>query len=147
MIFILSALASSFLYSTDSVLAKIALDEMPFTVFMFIVSCMYIIIAISIYVVNRKDIHIYFTDILHHKYILIAIISIIIGTIIADALMWYALMKSTKQNIPLTTALIHTSPIFAAILVFFVFKKTINIYAFIGIIITVIGIIITVINS
>lgn len=147
MIFVLSALASSFLYSTDSVLAKMALDHMPFIVFIFIVSCIYIIIAISVYILNHKVINKYFTDTSHHKYILIAIIAIIIGTIVADAFMWYAIMKSSKQNIPVTTALIHTSPIFAVILVYLVFKKKINIYAFMGIILTILGVVITLFNS
>ena len=75
------------------------------------------------------------------------IIAIIIGTITGDYLMFYTINKSSKSNLPIAISLIHLAPIFSLFLVYFYFKKRLNIGSIIGIILVFIGTIIAIYYS
>jgi drug/metabolite transporter (DMT)-like permease len=94
-----------------------------------------------------KDIKSYVTNVKNNKPILLAIVSIIIGTIIADALMWYSIQVSSRKTLPIAISLVHTAPLISLLLVVLVFKETLNWKAAIGIFITVIGCVVTIMNS
>ena len=61
------------------------------------------------------------------------IIAILIGTLLADNLMWYSIKLSSKKNLPIIITLIHSVPILSFIIVYLFYR------AVIGIIISVIG--------
>lgn len=147
MFFIVTALTSSILYSLDSIYGKMALDDMPMYVFIFILSFCYLAIAIGMYVYNPGLLHDYLTQKNKSKYIFYAVLAIILGTIIADIFLWYSIKLSDKAYLPFTFALVHTAPIFALIFVYFFFGNLLNWKAILGIIITVVGIMITIIFS
>jgi sorbitol-specific phosphotransferase system component IIBC len=81
-------------------------------------------------VFNNKIINNYIFDKKNIKNIIYAIFAIIIGTLLADNLMWYSIKISSKKKLPIIITLIHSVPILSLIL---------DYRAVIGIIISVIG--------
>lgn len=146
MIYILAFLAT-FLYSFDVIFAKLALDNMPMFMFIFIMSILYTILGFVIYINNYKYINNYFINNSNKKYIIYSIINIIFSCILADFIMFYTIKKSTKINLPIVISIIHTVPILALILVYLVYKTKLNYKSIIGIIISVIGCIIAIYYS
>ena len=142
MIYIIPFLSSLF-YSSDVIWAKIALDQMP----IFILSIIYAILSVIIYLINPIYINNYITDKNNKKNIYYAVIAIVIGTIIADILMWYSIQKTQKKYLPIVISIIHSSPILSLILLYLVYKEKLDYRSIIGIIIAVIGTIIAVIYN
>lgn len=132
-------LLSSLAYSSDVLFAKLALDELPFNVFIFILVFCYFIYGIYIYIFNNKIINNYIFDKKNSKNIFYAIIAILIGTLLADNLMWYSIKLSSKKNLPIIITLIHSVPILSLILVYLFYNIILDYRAVIGIIISVIG--------
>lgn len=139
MLFLIPALAASFAYSTDVLFGKMALDEMSMYLFIFVVSCFYMILALIMLAWKPKYIVNYVSDKKNRKVILYAVIAIIVGTLIGDALMWYAVKSSTRAHLPLAIAIIHTAPIFSLILVCLFYKECLNWKANLGIVLMVLG--------
>jgi uncharacterized membrane protein len=134
---IVAALLSSFAYATDAVIAKKALDELSVDTFYFIVSAMYAVIFFVLSMYNGKK---YIASIVENpSSSYIAVAAVLIGTIFADLMMWLAIEKSSKTQLPLAIALIHSSPIIALILVttFFGIELTWNVI--VGVILLVTG--------
>lgn len=136
---LLASLAASFAYSTDVLFGKMALDEMPMYLFIFVVSCCYMVLALIMFIWKPKYISNYVSERKNHKAILYAIIAIIIGTLIGDALMWYAVKTSSRAHLPLAIAVIHTAPILSLILVCMFYKECMNWKANFGIVLMVVG--------
>lgn len=132
-------LLSSLAYSSDVLFAKLALDEIPFNVFIFILVFCYFIYGVYIYIFNKKIINDYLLDKKNIKTIIYAIIAILIGTLLADNLMWYSIKLSSKKNLPIIITLIHSVPILSLIIVYLFYNVVLDYRAVIGIIISVIG--------
>jgi drug/metabolite transporter (DMT)-like permease len=149
MIFIISGLLSALAYSSDSIFGKIALDGLPLNIYFIIISFIYTIIGIILTFFNYKNIIKYFykekeNNFYYFKY---AIIAAIIGTILGDYLMFYTINKSSKINLPIAITLIHLAPIFSLFLVYFYFKKKLNIGSVFGIFLVFIGTLIAIYYS
>jgi drug/metabolite transporter (DMT)-like permease len=147
MYFIGPALAASLAYGSDAIFGKLALDDMPMYIFIFILSFCYFILAIVMFVAKPNTVWTYLKNPKNMPYIGWALVAVIIGTILADICMWYAIKTSSKLTLPIAVALGHTAPIFSLILVLLVFKEALNWKAVAGIMLTVIGCIITVFYS
>jgi len=132
-------LLSSLAYSSDVLFGKIALDEMPFDVFLFLLGICYTVFSIFIYIYNYTKINKYLLDEKNRKYIYYAIFAIVIGTILADCLMWYSIKITSKMNLPIVITLIHSAPILSLILVYLCYNVILDYRAIIGICISVIG--------
>ncbi len=139
MIYIFSGILSAIAYSTDSIFGKIALEGMPLNIYFIIVSFIYMIVGITLSIIHKNQVIEYFNNIDNYYYLKYAIIAVIIGTITGDYLMFYTIGKSTEINLPIAIALIHLSPIFSLILVYFYFKKKLNWKSIFGIILVFIG--------
>lgn len=133
------ALSSAAAYSTDVVLAKLALDEMPMFMFLFILSGIYLFLGIIILVWKGREIRAFFQNKQKTQFIGVAIFGVLIGTLLADTLMWAAIQKSKKSNLPLTITLIHTTPIFSLFLVMWYYKVGINLHSILGLLLAVTG--------
>jgi len=120
---------------------------MPIFIFVFILSIIYAILSVIIYLQNPILINNYITDKNNKKNIFYAVIAIVIGTIIADILMWYSIQKTQKKYLPIVISIIHSSPILSLILLYLVYNEKLDYRSIIGIIIAVIGIIIAIIYS
>ena len=94
---------------------------------------------LHIYIFNNKIINNYIFDKKNSKNIFYAIIAILIGTLLADNLMWYSIKLSSKKNLPIIITLIHSVPILSLILVYLFYNIILDYRAVIGIIISVIG--------
>jgi hypothetical protein len=75
-------------------------------------------LLLYIYIFNNKIINNYIFDKKNSKNIFYAIIAILIGTLLADNLMWYSIKLSSKKNLPIIITLIHSVPILSLILVY-----------------------------
>lgn len=139
MIYIFSGLLAALAYSSDSIFGKIALDGMPLHIYFIIVSFIYTIVGIILTIIHRNELFHYFGNTYNYYYLKYAIIAVIIGTIMGDYLMFYTIGKSSKVNLPIAITLIHLAPIFSLFLVYFYFKKQLNIKSIIGIILAFIG--------
>ena len=140
------ALGSALAYSTDTVATKLALEEMPFPLFMFILSFLYTILGVILFAVNGKEIVSYFKS-KNIKPIGLAVAAIIIGTIFADFLMWKAISNSSRAQISTTIALIHLTPLFSLVLATLFFKQQSNWKIILGVVLTVIGSMILIVNT
>lgn len=137
--YFITSFISAFMYSTDVIFAKMALDEMPVIIFVFIISLLYALLGIGIYIYYSKKINNYILDSNNTKNITYSIIAIILGTILADLFTWYSIQKSSHINLPITIAIIHTAPIISLFFVYVTYKKNIDYRVIIGILISVIG--------
>ena len=142
MLFMLPALGASIAYSSDVLFGKLALDEMPMYIFIFILAACYTVVAICMYLYDRKTITGYIAKKQNLKHILLAVVAVVVGTIVADVLMWYAVKKSSHKHLPIANALIHTAPVFAIFLVAVFFRQYLQWKAIIGVILVIIGTII-----
>lgn len=136
---LIASLAASIAYSTDVLFAKMALDEMPMFVFIFIVAICYTILAAVMFLWKPKIIKDYLSDKSKIKPIGLAVLAVIIGTIIADFLMWYAVKSSSRAYLPLAIAIVHTAPILSLVLVCAFYKECLNWKANLGVILMVLG--------
>lgn len=145
---IISGLLAALCYSSDAIFGKIALDGLPLNIYFIIVSFVYFIIGLILFIYNYKECIYYYEKekLNNYYYFKYAIIAVFIGTILGDYLMFYTINKSKKINLPIAICLIHLAPIFSAILVYIWFKEIINIKALIGIILVFIGTLITINN-
>ena len=141
---VIPALLSSLAYSSDAIFGKFALNKMNMFVFTFLLSLTYAVLSIFLFIMQPKQLWQYITDKRNHKPIGWAILAIVIGTIIADIFMWYAIKTSSKMHLPITVSLIHTVPVFSLLLVYLIFKTRPNNKAVLGIFLIVIGSIIAV---
>ena len=141
MIFIISGILSALAYSSDSIFGKIALEGLPLNIYFIIVSFIYAIVGIILFLFNYKDVSIYLRREKENNYYYLkfAIIAVIVGTILGDYLMFYTINKSTKANLPIAFSLIHLVPIFSLFLVYFYFKKKISFGSMFGILLVFIG--------
>jgi uncharacterized membrane protein len=144
MLFIIYALLASIAYSTDVIFGKLALDNMNIIIFTFFIGLCYTFLSFIIYIFNYNKINSYLINKNNYYYIFYAIIAIFIGTIFADICMWYAINNSSKKLLPITVSIIHTVPVFSLLLVYFIFKESLNYKQIFGILLTIIGVIITV---
>lgn len=132
-------LLSSLAYSSDVLFGKLALDDMPFNIFLFLLAVCYTIFGIFIYIQNISKINNYLFSNKNRKYIFYAVIAIIVGTILADCLMWYSIKISSKKNLPIVITLIHSAPILSLLIVYLFYNVILDYRAIIGIFISVIG--------
>ena len=139
MIQIIFPLLSSLAYSSNVLFAKIALDYMPFTIFLFLVAVCYTVLGIYIYIQNTSKINNYLSSDKNREYIFYAILAIIVGAMLADCLMWYSIKISSKQILPIVITLINSAPIFSLLFVYIFYNTTLDYRAVIGIFISVIG--------
>lgn len=148
MIFIISGIIAALCYSSDSIFGKIALDGLPLNIYFIIVSFIYTIIGLILFLFNYNDFFKYLKreEKNNYYYLKYAIIAVLIGTIAGDYLMFYTINKSKKINLPIAITLIHLAPIFSVFLVYFWFKQQLNFRALFGIILVFIGTLITIHN-
>ena len=139
MLYIIYALLSSIAYSSDVIFGKMALEEMPMSIFVFILSFLYFILGIILYIWKRNEINDYIKKPDNYKNIFYAVIAIIIGTILADIFMWYAIKLSSRRKLPIAIALIHTAPILSLFFVYLFYGEILDYRSIMGIIISVIG--------
>jgi drug/metabolite transporter (DMT)-like permease len=139
MLFILPALGASLAYSSDVIFGKLALEEMPMYLFIFILAMCYLVLAIGMFILKPKEITSYFNQKANLKPTCYAVIAIILGTVLADILMWYALKVSSRKQLPIAIALVHTAPLISLLLVFVFFKQYLNWKSIAGVILTVVG--------
>ena len=146
MIYMISGICAAIAYSSDSIFGKIALQGLPLNIYFIIVAFIYSLVGIVLAIIHRNDIYKYIKkeNFYYFKY---AIVAVIIGTILGDYLMFYTINKSSEVNLPIAITLIHLAPIFSLFLVYFWFKKTLNIRAIFGIILVFIGTLISLYNS
>jgi drug/metabolite transporter (DMT)-like permease len=135
------------MYSTDVIFGKLALEEMPLFIFVFILSLSYGLLGILLYIYNPIIINNYIKDKKNTKYILYSILAIIVGTFCGDFLRWYSLKNSSRINLPIVMAIIHTVPIFSLFLVYIIYKKNMDYRSIIGIVLSVLGCAIAIIYS
>ena len=147
MIYILSGILAAIAYSSDSIFGKIALSGMPIYIYFIFVSFIYSIIGMILAIIHKKEIFEYIKTPSNLYFIQFAILAVVIGTIIGDFLMFYTIDKSTKTNLPIAICLIHLAPIFSLFLVYFFFKKSLNLKAIFGIFLVFIGTLIAIFNS
>jgi drug/metabolite transporter (DMT)-like permease len=145
--FFISAFGSAIAYGTDAIFGKLALNDMPLEIFIFLLAVVYSFIAVGMFVIYRKSIYAYFVNNEHLPAVAWAVVAIIVGTVIADILMWKAINLSKTWQLPITVAIIHTAPIFSLVFVILYYKQSINIKAIAGICLTVIGCALMIINS
>lgn len=136
---ILASLGASLAYSTDVLFGKMALEEMPMFVFVFILALCYTVLAMIMFLVKPDVLKQYLTEKKNIKPISLAVIAVIVGTIVADVLMWFAVKKSSRKHLPLAIAIIHTAPILSLILVCTFYKECLNWKANLGIVLMVLG--------
>lgn len=141
------ALASSLAYSSDVVWGKMALDEMPMYVFVFLLAACYTVVGITMLALSPRSITGYISNKKNLRFLGLAIVAIVIGTLLADVLMWYAIKVSPKRSLPAVVTLIHTAPIFSLVLVWMVYNEAIDWRAVMGIVMAVAGCILTVFYS
>ena len=139
MIYILSGILAALAYSSDSIFGKIALEGMPLNIYFIIVAFIYTIVGIVLTIIHKNEVIEYFNNPNNYYYFKYAIIAVIIGTIMGDYLMFYTIDKSSEINLPIAITLIHLAPIFSLFLVYFYFKKKLNIKSIIGIIMAFFG--------
>ena len=139
MLYIIYALLSSIAYSSDVIFGKMALEEMPMSIFVFILSFLYFILGIILYIWKRNEINDYIKKPDNYKNIFYAVIAIVIGTILADIFMWYAIKLSSRRKLPIAIALIHTAPILSLFFVYLFYGEILDYRSIMGIIISVIG--------
>lgn len=137
--YIITSILSSIMYSSDVIFGKLALEEMPIFIFVFILSISYGLLGILLYIYNPIIINKYIKDKKNTKNILYSILAIIIGTFCGDFLMWYSIKNSSRINLPIAMAIIHTVPIFSLFLVYIIYKKNIDYRSIIGIVLSVLG--------
>jgi len=135
----LFSLLSSLAYSSDVLFGKLALDEMPFEIFLFFLSICYTIFGIVIYIYNYSKINNYILQLKNRNIIYYAIFAIVVGTILADCFMWYAIKISSKISLPIVITLIHSAPILSLLIVYIYYKVSLDYRAILGIFISVIG--------
>lgn len=136
---LVASLGASVAYSTDVLFGKMALDEMPMFVFIFILALCYAILAVVMIVLKPDTLKNYLIEKQNIKPIGLAVIAVILGTIVADVLMWLAVKKSSRKQLPLAIAIIHTAPILSLILVCMFYKECLNWKANLGIVLMVLG--------
>jgi drug/metabolite transporter (DMT)-like permease len=146
MIYIISGISAAIAYSTDSIFGKIALEGLPLNIYFIIVAFIYSIVGITLAIIHRNDIYKYVKK-ENYYYLKYAILAVIFGTILGDYLMFYTINKSSKINLPIAISLIHLAPIFSLFLVYFWFKKQLNIRSIFGILLVFIGTLIAIYYS
>lgn len=141
MIYVISGICAALAYSTDSIFGKIALEGLPLNIYFIIVAFVYSIVGIVLAIIHRNDIYKYLKkeNVNNYYYLKYAILAVVIGTILGDYLMFYTIDKSSEVTLPIAISLIHLAPIFSLFLVYFWFKKQMNIKAIFGIILVFIG--------
>jgi drug/metabolite transporter (DMT)-like permease len=132
------ALSSALAYSTDAVTGKLVLDNMPFPVFMFILSILYAMLGVVLWSCHWKSYCEYFAK-ANWRIIALAIVSILIGTILADYLMWKAIHTSKNHQVALTICLIHLTPVFALIIAVGFWKHPVTLQLVIGFSLAMVG--------
>lgn len=145
--FFVLALLSALAYGTDVIFGKVALNEMPMIIFIFLLAFIYSIIAIIIFIIYNKKIISYVKSGTNTKSILFASFAIIVGTIIADFLMWKSIQMSKTFQLPLTVTIIHLAPVFSLIFVIIFYKESVNHKALFGMLLVIIGAVIMIYNS
>jgi drug/metabolite transporter (DMT)-like permease len=149
MIFIISGIFAALAYSSDSIFGKVALEGFPLNIYFIIVAFIYSIVGLLLFLLNYNQVVFYLEREKNNNYYYLkfAILAVIIGTILGDYLMFYTIDKSSEANLPIAISLIHLAPIFSLFLVYFYFKKRLNIGSIIGIILVFIGTIIAIYYS
>jgi hypothetical protein len=145
--YIVAALLSAIAYGSDVIFGKFALDDMPFFIFMFILAFIYFLIALFMFIFNYNYIIDYFYKIKNYSSLYWSIIAIILGTIIADILMWKAIQLSNYSELSTTITLIHMAPVFGLIFIAVVYKYYLNYKALFGFFLVIVGLIIMIFNS
>jgi drug/metabolite transporter (DMT)-like permease len=140
--YVIPAILSSVAYSSDVIFAKLALDAMSTYVFVFILAVCYSILAIGMIAWRPREITLFLTDASNRSTIALAILAIVVGTMAADVLMWIAIKAANKQQLPAAMALVHTTPVIALLLVWMVYRESVDWRAACGVFLTVIGCII-----
>lgn len=149
MIFIISGILAALAYSSDSIFGKVALEGFPLNIYFIIVAFIYSIVGLLLFLLNYNQVVFYLEREKNNDYYYLkfAILAVIVGTILGDYLMFYTIDKSSEANLPIAISLIHLAPIFSLFLVYFYFKKRLNIGSIIGIILVFIGTIIAIYYS
>ena len=137
--YILYAILSALSNSSDVILGKLTLEKMPITIFIFILSFLYIIIGLLLYIYKSNEINKYLSNSNNYVSLLYSILAISIGTILADFLVWHSINLSNRKDLPITMSIIHLSPIFSLILVYLFYGERLHYKSILGIIISVIG--------
>lgn len=139
MFFVLPALASSLAYSTDAVIVRSALEKMPLHVFIFVLALLYAVVAVGLWMWRGREISAYVADKRNRKTMCNALLGLVMGTIVADGLMYLAIQRSSLHDLPLTITLIHTAPVLSLLLVWAAFGAVPNWKVCTGIALTVAG--------
>lgn len=135
----LLALFSATAYSTDVIFAKQALNNMPIYIFLLIVCSLYVLLSIAIILWKRKEVVQYFTTKKNTKYVVIAVLGLLVGTMLADILMWLSIKLSKKHHLPVTVTLIHMTPVLSLLLVVLFYKVSLRWQAIAGVLLAVLG--------
>lgn len=135
----LLAIVASMAYGTNSVIAKYALDNMRLYMYVFIISMVYLVVAITLLSVKGKEIISYMKVKSHRHFLLVAVAAVLIGTLFGDTLTWSAFQAAPTQKIPIVSALVNLAPVFSLILVSIVFGVRLNAISIVGFILIVMG--------
>lgn len=141
------ALLSSLAYSSDVLWGKMALDEMPMYIFTFLLAACYAVVGVAMYMFRPGDISSYLAKAANRRFVGFAVAAIVVGTILADIFMWYAIKVSPTRTLPAVVTLVHTAPIFSLLLVYLFYKESIPWKAVVGILMAVAGCMLTVYYS
>lgn len=137
---LIAAIASAFAYSTDIIFPKVALDNMPMYIFLFILCCIYMVMAVILIAWKGTSIFTYLKTSSNKSYIRIAILGILVGTLAADILMWAAIKYSARGDLPLTSSLIHIGPtLLSVLIVAYIYKIGLKWQSILGIVLVVSG--------
>lgn len=145
--FYLPAFGAAIAYGSDAIFGKIALKDMPLTVFIFILAAVYFVMAIGMLIMYRQQLYVYFSNRKNDRAIMWALLAVVLGTVIADIMMWKAIQMSEMWQLPISVTIIHTAPIFALLFVWMFFKQFMTIKAFVGLCLAIIGCAIMILNS
>ena len=137
------AILSSAAYSSDVIFGKLALDAMPTHVFIFLLSVCYAVLAAAMLAWRPGAIVAFLADAANRTTIALAVVAVVVGTMVADVLMWVAIKDATRQQLPAALALIHTTPVLALLLVWAVYGTAVDWRAACGVLVTVAGCIAT----
>jgi uncharacterized membrane protein len=139
LLFALPALGSALGYASDAVFAKLALEGLPVHAFVVLAAGLYAVLAAGI-VATHAPFYRAARTTMPPRQVAFALVSIAIGTLAADYLMWTAIRLATRAQTPAVMAVIHSAPVFAVALVALVFRKALRWQAAVGVLVTCAGV-------
>lgn len=133
------ALGSAAANGSGIVIGKTALEQMPVDIFIFMIAFIFMVISACVYLRKPLYYNAFFSDKDHWKAIAVAIGAILVGTVLADLLLWLAIDTASKGRGPLVIALVHLAPVFSLLFSWIAFGTTLTPLATIGVILATVA--------